>query len=108
MPRHRTSRRDFLRTNVGIAAAAAIPYTWTSSTLHAQDQNDRPVLGCIGVGGMGTGDGLSASRFADVVACADVDETRPQRFVDRVKEKERQGGVQDIRGLPRVARSRRH
>ncbi len=74
------TRRDFLRTGVGVAAATAVPYTWTSSYAQAQDKNDRPNLACIGVGGMGTGDGRSASRFANVVACADVDKSHGERF----------------------------
>ena len=80
MSRLPTTRRDFLRTGAGVAAAVAVPYTWTSSYLQAQDKNDRPNLACIGVGGMGSGDGRSASRFANVVACADVDKSHGERF----------------------------
>ncbi len=80
MNRSQATRRDFLRAGVGVAAAAAVPYTWTSSYVRAQDKNDRPNLACIGVGGMGSGDGHSASRFANVVACADVDQRHGERF----------------------------
>ena len=80
MSRSLATRRDFLRTGVGVAAAAAVPYTWTSSHAKAQDKNDRPTVACIGVGGMGRGDGRSASRFADIVACADVDKSHAEQF----------------------------
>jgi len=78
-----TTRRDFLKTTaaVGATAAAATPYFFTSQQAKAQEAaNDRPGLGCIGLGGMGSHDGRSASRFADVVACCDVDSDRAAKF----------------------------
>ena len=86
---HRVSnRRDFLRTSTGIiAAASAVPYIWTSSHVRAQDRNDRPNVASIGVGGMGSGDGRSASRFADMVACCDVDRERAEKFASRFEKK---------------------
>ena len=80
MSRSPTTRRDFLRTSAGVAAAAAVPYVWTSRYAKAQDKNDRPNVASIGVGGMGTGDGRSASRFANMVACADVDRDHAEKF----------------------------
>ena len=79
---HATSnRRDFLKKSAGVAAAgAAAPYIWTGSYAKAQDANDRPTMASIGVGGMGSGDGRSASRFADMAACADVDRSHAERF----------------------------
>jgi predicted dehydrogenase len=87
MSRSKSTRRDFLLSSAGVAAAAAVPYTWTSSYAKAQEKNDRPTVGCIGVGGMGSGDGRSASRFADIVACADVDKDHAEKFAswDRFK-----------------------
>ncbi len=76
----KSTRRDFIKTGLGAAAATAAPYVWTSSYAKAQDANDRPNMASIGVGGMGSGDGHSASRFANMVACADVDLSRAERF----------------------------
>ena len=78
MSNSKANRRDFLKTSAGVAAAA--PYIWASSYARAQDKNDRPTMASIGVGGMGSGDGRSASRFADMVACADVDRQRAEGF----------------------------
>ena len=76
-----SNRRDFLKTSAGIAAvSAAAPYAWTSSYAKAEDKNDRPNLASIGLGGMGSHDGRSASRFADMVACCDVDSQRAEKF----------------------------
>ncbi|MBN2474518.1 MAG: Gfo/Idh/MocA family oxidoreductase [Pirellulales bacterium] len=81
MSKGKSTRRGFLKTSAGIGAAGVLaPYTWTSSYAKAQDQNDRPNVASIGLGGMGSGDGHSASRFADMVACADVDRRRAERF----------------------------
>ena len=80
MSQTQSTRRDFLRTGAGVAAAAAVPYVWTSSYAKAEDKNDRPNMASIGVGGMGSGDGRSASRFANMVACADVDRSHAERF----------------------------
>ncbi len=81
MTSRKSSRRDFLKTSAGIAAVTgAVPYLWTSSYAPAQETNDRPKLASIGLGGMGSHDGRSASRFADVVACCDVDLQRAEKF----------------------------
>ena len=83
-----SSRRDFLKTSAGAAAAAGtVPYVWTSSYAKAQDKNDRPNLASIGLGGMGSHDGRSASRFADPVACCDVDRSRAEGFAGRFEKK---------------------
>ncbi|MCA9241754.1 MAG: Gfo/Idh/MocA family oxidoreductase, partial [Planctomycetales bacterium] len=70
-PSTSTSRRRFLGT---AAAAAAAPYfAWTSPAFANNSKNDRPRIGCIGVGSMGTGDAREHARFGDVVAVCDVD-----------------------------------
>lgn len=86
---HRTSnRREFLKTSAGaVAAAGVIPYAWTSSYAKGEDKNDRPNVASIGLGGMGSGDGRSASRFADVVACCDVDRQRAEGFASKFEKK---------------------
>ncbi|MCO6043914.1 Gfo/Idh/MocA family oxidoreductase [Aeoliella sp. ICT_H6.2] len=66
-----TSRRQFLATS---AAAAAVPYfAWNQKAFANDEKNDRPNIGCIGVGSMGTGDARGHAHFGDVVAVCDVD-----------------------------------
>jgi myo-inositol 2-dehydrogenase/D-chiro-inositol 1-dehydrogenase len=77
----RSTRRGFLRRSAGIVAGTAVvPYIWTSSCAGAEASNDRPNVASIGVGGMGSGDGRSAARFANMVACADVDRSHGEQF----------------------------
>jgi predicted dehydrogenase len=86
---HFANRRAFLKASTGIVAASAVtPYIFSSSQARAQeDQNDRPNMASIGVGGMGTGDGRSAARFADMVACCDVDTQRAEKFASHFEKK---------------------
>ena len=41
--------------------------------------NDRPQIGCIGVGSMGTGDAQGHANFGDIVAVCDVDSRHAER-----------------------------
>ncbi len=69
-----TTRRDFLKTSTALGALAAVPYFTSTKKAFANDSaNDRPVIGCIGLGGMGRGDMGAHRRFGDVVALCDVD-----------------------------------
>lgn len=72
------SRRSFLATSsAALAAGAAAPYFFsTPRTMadEARSKNDRPLVGCIGLGGMGNGDARSIKRYGDIVAVCDVDE----------------------------------
>ncbi|MCA9233929.1 MAG: Gfo/Idh/MocA family oxidoreductase [Planctomycetales bacterium] len=80
----RPSRRQFL---AQAAASAATPYLLTSSRASAAPSaNDRPRIGCIGVGSMGMGDAGDHARFGDIVAVCDVDGGHCQRarYDDRV------------------------
>jgi len=68
-------RRDFLRRS---AAAVAFPYIIGSSSLARADKtnpSDKVTVGCIGVGGMGTGNlrGFLNTKDFQVVAVCDVD-----------------------------------
>src|SRR6056297_2642572 len=74
------SRRDFIKaTSTTAAAAAMVPYFATSNQAFAnQSKNDRPLIGCIGVGSMGTGDARGHANFGDVVAVCDVDSRRAE------------------------------
>jgi myo-inositol 2-dehydrogenase/D-chiro-inositol 1-dehydrogenase len=85
MSRTKSSRRRFLQTSAGLAAAT--PYLWTSARARAEDKNDRPNMASIGLGGMGSHDGRSASRFADMVACGDVDRQRAENFANHFDKK---------------------
>jgi predicted dehydrogenase len=80
---HKTAqdRRDFLKsTAIGAGAAASIPYFgWNQTTFANQSKNDRPVIGCIGVGSMGTGDARGHANFGDIVAVCDVDTRHSER-----------------------------
>ncbi|MDC0934997.1 Gfo/Idh/MocA family oxidoreductase [Pirellulales bacterium] len=70
------SRRRFLKTAAAASAgAAATPYfSWTQRAMANDSANDRPRIGCIGTGSMGTGDAKAHARFGDIVAVCDVDE----------------------------------
>jgi predicted dehydrogenase len=46
--------------------------------------NDRPRVGCIGVGGRGSGVSKKAAKFGDIVAVCDVDLTHAEAFQGRV------------------------
>jgi len=78
--RRGVTRRDFLK---GAAAAVAGPYLIAPSALAVSGRpapSDRIVMGCIGVGGMGTGDMRDFLGNADVqiVAACDIDGRRRQ------------------------------
>lgn len=69
-----SNRRGFLKTTATATAAAAIPYFRTSTSVFANHSaNDRPRMGCIGMGGMGSGDAKGHANFADILAVCDVD-----------------------------------
>ncbi len=70
-----STRREFLRRSVLAAAAgAATPYfPWSQRAFANIAANDRPRIGCIGVGSMGTGDAREHANFGDVLAVCDVD-----------------------------------
>jgi len=82
--KHRRSegmnRRTFMKTAATAAAAAALPTIVPSSVFGAGAPSNRIVMGCIGVGGMGTGNLQNFLRCgAQVVAVADVYQPHAQR-----------------------------
>lgn len=89
MSNKQTSRRDFIKVASSTTAAAAmIPYFASEQKAFANfAKNDRPQIGCIGVGSMGTGDAQGHASFGDVVAVCDVD----SRHADRAKNHDRIG-----------------
>ncbi len=89
--RPESTRRDFLKKSTAAAAAAgAVPYFgWNAKAFANDAKNDRPVIGCIGVGSMGagapgkgSGDAGQHANFGDIVAVCDVDATRTARAKD--------------------------
>ena len=116
------SRRSFLSTCTATVAATGLPLWFVERELAAAAEptpkppgpNDRPGIALIGCGGMGRGDANNASRFGDIVAVCDVDESHveaaakqftkngrtPAKFTDFRKVMER-GDVQVIvQGTP--------
>ena len=75
------TRRDFLKRGAAAGAVAAttsyIP--WTEKAFANDAKNDRPNIGCIGVGSMGTGDAGAHASFGDVIAVCDVDTRHAER-----------------------------
>jgi len=66
-----THRRQFLTTSAAIVAAPFIP--WSQNAFANTAKNDRPRIGCIGLGSMGMGDARDHNRFGDILAVCDVD-----------------------------------
>ncbi len=83
MTRIRSSRRDFLKTTAGIAAAGVAPYFWTSRYAKAESAGDKLGVAAIGTGGRGSGIGHQAGRQGNMVACCDVDRQHAERFVEK-------------------------
>lgn len=81
MTRTQTSRRSFLASSSSIAAAATATaaFPWTQSTFANTSANDRPRIGCIGVGSMGSGDARQHAQFGDILAVCDVDSDHAER-----------------------------
>ena len=76
-----STRRTFLGKSAIVAAgAAATPYfPWSQSAFANLAANDRPQIGCIGVGSMGTGDARDHAHFGDIVAVCDVDQNHAEK-----------------------------
>ena len=79
------TRREFLKGSAGlVAAGAAAPYFWTSSSAKAEEsKNDRPNVAAIGNGGRGSAVGHQAGGRGNMVACCDVDTARAEQFANR-------------------------
>ncbi|HWB00507.1 MAG TPA: Gfo/Idh/MocA family oxidoreductase [Pirellulales bacterium] len=77
------SRREFLKTATAVAGASFIPY-WLpvdrTAAAESKSANDRLRAGCIGNGGMGSGDARAVRNFADIVAFCDVDRSHSERL----------------------------
>ena len=81
------TRRDFLQTTTLAAASAALPYWFAQQRTMADDAkspNERPKIGCIGNGGMGSGDAAAIKNYGDIVALCDVDSQRSGVLNDKL------------------------
>ncbi len=76
-----SSRRQFIAKSASLAAAAtsAAYFPWTQSTFASTMANDRPRIGCIGLGGMGRGDAHEHKRFGDILTVCDVDRNHAEK-----------------------------
>jgi predicted dehydrogenase len=84
----RSTRRRFIQSAVAAMAGATVAYfPWSRKAFANQSANDRPRIGCIGLGGMGTGDAREHAQFGDIVALCDVD----RNHLDRARMDERIG-----------------
>lgn len=79
------SRRQFGQTALGmlaaqgVAAQVLVPY-WHTTAARADDaKSNRPLIGCIGVGGQGTHIGKRAMKYGDIVAVCDVQRQHAER-----------------------------
>ncbi len=94
MTQSKQARRDFLKTTAAAGAAASVPYFFSTPKTLAQEtksKNDRINIGVIGAGGMAGGNMRSAKDWLDVVAIADVDAGRLERFNNDIS-----GGKADV------------
>jgi len=77
------SRRRFLESSAGSALALSVAPSLTGQVNAAsQPASERLRIGCIGLGGMGTGDAHAHSRFAEIVAVCDVDRSHADRALN--------------------------
>ena len=80
-PGRKSSRRHFLHTTA-LSGTALTFFPWTRTAFANRSANDRPRIGCIGLGGMGTGDARAHARFGDILAVCDVDSRHAERARD--------------------------
>ena len=88
MTRHQSSRRDFLKKSVAVAAVGGVaPYfAWSPKAFANDAANDRPGIGCIGTGDMFMGcDGPQIAQFGDILAVCDVDSSHADQAKNNPK-----------------------
>jgi predicted dehydrogenase len=77
-----SSRRDFLRKSIALAAAGStVPYfAWNRGAFANVAANDRPRIACIGMGDMAISfDAPQHATFGDILAVCDVDSSHADR-----------------------------
>jgi predicted dehydrogenase len=93
-----TSRREFLKRSAAAAAAAGVPFIWTSKSGRAQQPDSRPTMAAIGVGGsrgayaQGRSIAMQASRSARMIAVCEVDDLHANEFKTQGGRRGRRGG----------------
>ncbi len=76
-------RRQFLKTTAIASTAATVPYFYSSANAADEDsggKKPKKSIGIIGAGGMASGNMHSSKRWLNVVAIADADKGRAERF----------------------------
>ncbi|HVW01077.1 MAG TPA: Gfo/Idh/MocA family oxidoreductase [Planctomycetaceae bacterium] len=85
----RQTRREFLQITTAAAAGATMPL-WLPNTRTLADEakspNERLRIGCIGNGGMGTGDASAIAHYGDILAFCDVDKEHSRRLNEKLRE----------------------
>ncbi len=94
------NRRQFLRRTTAAAGAVAFPYIIPASALGADGHvapSNRIVMGCLGMGGQGTGDmrGFLGFKEVQVVAVCDVDRNHRKAARQIVNRRYGDGGCTD-------------
>ncbi len=79
-----TTRRGFLSRSAGVSLGGAvagglIPACAPRSARAESTNDDRPGIGCIGLGSMGMGDASAHARFGEILAVCDVDDRHAER-----------------------------
>ena len=83
------NRREFLKRSAATGAIVT-PYIWTSSYARAQDENSKPTVASIGVGGSrgrysrGGGIARQAAKLGRTIAVCDVDDLHNAEFNEKV------------------------
>lgn len=93
------NRRDFLKSSTAAAAAASMPYWFTSAQPEAFGyvaSTERLVIGCIGTGSRWGAVGPQSFNFGDCAAVCDVDANHAGKARDRV------AGIQKKKGDDRA------
>ncbi|MSR58690.1 MAG: Gfo/Idh/MocA family oxidoreductase [Planctomycetaceae bacterium] len=96
MSASRSTRREFLKqSSLAALAGATLPYAWNSRASFAfQAANERPVIGCIGVGDRWRGGiGPNVFPFGEVAAVCDVDANNVGRGAEQVKNEQGKKGI---------------
>jgi predicted dehydrogenase len=107
------SRRSFLKRCTAAAAASGLP-AWFIERDEAEaaprrkrpGPNDRPAIALIGCGGMGRGDAGNASRFGDIVAVCDVDDSHAaeaaQQFASKGRTPDKYNDFRKVMARPDI------
>ncbi len=91
-PRH----ASFVHAGSAAVAASAAWYTGVSTNIFGQSPNERPILGCIGVGDRWRAVGGNALHFADCVAVCDVDASHVESAQKMVKDRQGKKGSETV------------